>query len=179
MGRGVVPASVLRRWNTPWILREQGRDDRLPYLNPGPVSGAADPDRAERRSNPHGGTSYAKTKAGASVRAPFDTMEPSPGYIKGYPPGVRENGASIPRRPLARHGAGAPWDGERAAKVLRMLNPIEHARDPEAAWRYRRGALCRGRRRLPIPGRIGQGGWSWYTGSSAGCTGPGWKRSWA
>ncbi|HYW83876.1 MAG TPA: glycosyl transferase, partial [Spirochaetia bacterium] len=67
---------------------------------------------------------------------PFDKMEPSPGYIKGYPPGVRENGGQYTHAALwfamalARRG-----DGERAARILRLLNPIEHTGSPEAAER--------------------------------------------
>jgi cyclic beta-1,2-glucan synthetase len=99
---------------------------------------------------------------------PIDKMEPSPGYIKGYPPGVRENGGQYTHAALwlamalARQG-----DGERAAKMLRMLNPIEHARDSEAVWRYGIEPYVIAADVYRLPGRIGQGGWSWYTGSAA------------
>ena len=94
--------------------------------------------------------------------------EPSPGYIKGYPPGVRENGGQYTHAALwlamamARSG-----DGTRAAKMLRMLNPIEHARDPESVWRYGVEPYVVAADVYRLPGRIGQGGWSWYTGSAA------------
>jgi cyclic beta-1,2-glucan synthetase len=99
---------------------------------------------------------------------PFDRMEPSPGYIKGYPPGVRENGGQYTHAALwfamalARRG-----DGERAAKMLRLLNPIEHTGNPEAAWRYGVEPYVIAADVYRLPGRIGQGGWSWYTGSAA------------
>jgi cyclic beta-1,2-glucan synthetase len=99
---------------------------------------------------------------------PIDRMEPSPGYIKGYPPGVRENGGQYTHAALwyamalARQG-----DGERAAKILRLLNPIEHARDSEAVWRYGVEPYVIAADVYRLPGRIGQGGWSWYTGSAA------------
>ena len=99
---------------------------------------------------------------------PFDTSEPSPGYIKGYPPGVRENGGQYTHAAvwfamaLARQG-----DGDRAARVLRMLNPIERARDPETVWRYGVEPYVIVADVYRLPGRIGQGGWSWYTGSAA------------
>ncbi len=99
---------------------------------------------------------------------PFDTSEPSPGYIKGYPPGVRENGGQYTHAALwlamalARSG-----DGERAVQLLRMLNPIEHARDADAAWRYGVEPYVVAADVYRLPGRIGQGGWSWYTGSAA------------
>ena len=99
---------------------------------------------------------------------PFDQAEPSPGYIKGYPPGVRENGGQYTHAALwlamamARSG-----DGDRAAKILRILNPIEHARDPETVWRYGVEPYVIAADVYRLPGKIGHGGWSWYTGSAA------------
>jgi cyclic beta-1,2-glucan synthetase len=99
---------------------------------------------------------------------PIDKMEPSPGYIKGYPPGVRENGGQYTHAALwfamalARQG-----NGERAAKILRMLNPVEHARDSQAVWRYGVEPYVIAADVYRLPGRIGRGGWSWYTGSAA------------
>jgi cyclic beta-1,2-glucan synthetase len=99
---------------------------------------------------------------------PFDTSEPSPGYIKGYPPGVRENGGQYTHAALwlamalARRG-----DGTRAAKILHMLNPIERARGPETVWRYSIEPYVVAADVYRLPERIGYGGWSWYTGSAA------------
>ncbi|MGA2532307.1 MAG: glucoamylase family protein [Candidatus Aminicenantales bacterium] len=98
---------------------------------------------------------------------PFDRSNPSPGYIQGYPPGVRENGGQYTHAALwfamalARRG-----DGTGAAKILRMLNPIERARDPETVWRYGLEPYAVPADVYRLPGRIGQGGWSWYTGSA-------------
>lgn len=99
---------------------------------------------------------------------PFDQTEPSPGYIKGYPPGVRENGGQYTHAAmwfamaLARRG-----DGTRAVELLRMLNPIEHTREPEAVWRYGIEPYVIAGDVYNLPGRVGHGGWSWYTGSAA------------
>ena len=99
---------------------------------------------------------------------PFNTSRPSPGYIKGYPPGVRENGGQYTHAALwmamalARQG-----DGERAVKLLRLLNPIEHARDTAAVWHYGVEPYVVAADVYRLPGRIGQGGWSWYTGAAA------------
>jgi cyclic beta-1,2-glucan synthetase len=99
---------------------------------------------------------------------PFDTMVPSPGYIQGYPPGVRENGGQYTHAgvwlamAMARSG-----DGTRAAAMMRMLSPIEHARDPEAVWRYGIEPYVVAADVYRAPGRIGKGGWSWYTGAAA------------
>ncbi len=99
---------------------------------------------------------------------PFDCSEPSPGYIKGYPPGIRENGGQYTHAAIwlamamARRG-----DGTRAAGILRMLNPVEHAREPESVWRYGVEPYVVAADVYRLPERTGQGGWSWYTGSAA------------
>ncbi|MDF1501161.1 MAG: glucoamylase family protein [Anaerolineales bacterium] len=99
---------------------------------------------------------------------PFDQAESSPGYIKGYPPGVRENGGQYTHAALwlaiamARSG-----DGDRATKLLRMLNPIESACDPETVWRYGVEPYVIAADVYRLTGRTGHGGWSWYTGSAA------------
>ena len=99
---------------------------------------------------------------------PFDTREPSPGYIKGYPPGVRENGGQYTHAALWFAMALARGrDGERAAGMLRLLNPIEHAREPEAVLRYAVEPYVVAADVYRLPGRVGRGGWSWYTGSAA------------
>ena len=99
---------------------------------------------------------------------PFDKMIPSPGYIKGYPSGVRENGGQYTHAAvwlamaMARRG-----EGTRAADMMRMLNPIEHARNPDEVWRYGIEPFVAAADVYRLPGRIGRGGWSWYTGSAA------------
>jgi cyclic beta-1,2-glucan glucanotransferase len=102
------------------------------------------------------------------LEPPFEKTMPSPGYIKGYPPGVRENGGQYTHAAvwlamaMARSG-----DGTRAANMMRMLDPIERARDPESVWRYGIEPYVVAADVYHLAGRIGQGGWSWYTGSAA------------
>jgi cyclic beta-1,2-glucan synthetase len=99
---------------------------------------------------------------------PFDKSDPSPGYIKGYPPGVRENGGQYTHAALWMAMAMVrKGDGERAVQLLRMINPIEHARDAQAAWHYGIEPYVVAADVYRLPGRVGQGGWSWYTGSAA------------
>ena len=99
---------------------------------------------------------------------PFDKSEPSPGYIKGYPPGVRENGGQYTHAALWMAMAMArKGDGTRAVQLLRMLNPVEHARDADAAWLYGVEPYVVAADVYRLPDRVGQGGWSWYTGSAA------------
>src|SRR4030066_353972 len=93
------------------------------------LSGAADMDRAEKALE-SAWSHLVREDEGLVLllEPPFDQSEPSPGYIQGYPPGVRENGGQYTHAALwvamalARRG-----DGTRAAKMLRILNPIERA----------------------------------------------------
>jgi cyclic beta-1,2-glucan synthetase len=169
-------------WDGEWYLRatfdngtplgssanEEARIDSLPQ-SWACLSGAADPDRTGRALE-SAWKHLVREDEGLVLllTPPFDRSEPSPGYIKGYPPGVRENGGQYSHAALwfamalARRG-----DGTRAAKMLRMLNPIEHARDPDTVWRYGVEPYVVAADVYRLPGRIGHGGWSWYTGSAA------------
>lgn len=133
------------------------------------LSGAADPDRANRglESAWH---HLVRQDEGLVLlfTPPFDKTDPSPGYIKGYPPGVRENGGQYTHAALWMAMAMArKGDGERTVQLLRLINPIEHARDAEAVWHYGVEPYVVAADVYRLPGRIGQGGWSWYTGSAA------------
>jgi cyclic beta-1,2-glucan synthetase len=99
---------------------------------------------------------------------PFEDSKPSPGYIQGYPPGVRENGGQYTHAAVwlamayARRG-----EGDKAGELTRMLNPIEHAREPAQVWRYGVEPYVVSADVYALSGLEGQGGWSWYTGSAA------------
>lgn len=99
---------------------------------------------------------------------PFQRSERNPGYVQSYPPGVRENGgqythaAAWVAMALARQG-----NGKRAVEVLRMLNPIELTRSPSGILRYKCEPYVLAGDVYSLEGRVGQGGWTWYTGSSA------------
>ena len=98
---------------------------------------------------------------------PFDQSSPNPGYIMGYPPGVRENGGQYTHAALwvamafARMG-----DGDRAVEVLQMLNPIEHSRTPEDCAAYRTEPYAVAADVYSLQSQLGRGGWTWYTGSA-------------
>jgi cyclic beta-1,2-glucan synthetase len=99
---------------------------------------------------------------------PFDSSVPLPGYIRGYPPGVRENGGQYTHAALwLAMAMTRSGDGTRAARLLRLLNPVEKARDPEAVQRYRVEPYAVVADAYQLAGHTGQGGWSWYTGSAA------------
>jgi cyclic beta-1,2-glucan synthetase len=98
---------------------------------------------------------------------PFDQSQPHPGYIMGYPPGVRENGGQYTHAALwvamafARLG-----DGARAVEVLEMLNPIEHTRTPADCAIYRTEPYAVAADVYSLESQVGRGGWTWYTGSA-------------
>ncbi len=98
---------------------------------------------------------------------PFDRSAQSPGYIKGYPPGVRENGGQYTHAAawivmaLAKLGSG-----DEATELFHMLNPLNHTRTEPDVARYRgepyvlAGDLC------SRPEHAGRVGWTWYTGAA-------------
>ena len=100
---------------------------------------------------------------------PFDQDgRENPGYIKGYPPGVRENGG--------QYTHGATWsifawaglaDGARAGALFDLLNPIRHSDSAEAVARYRVEPYAVSADVYSVPPHVGRGGWTWYTGSAA------------
>ncbi|HEX4999015.1 MAG TPA: glucoamylase family protein [Terriglobia bacterium] len=98
---------------------------------------------------------------------PFDHSRPRPGYIMGYPPGVRENGGQYTHAALwvamafARMG-----NGPRAVEILQMLNPIEHARTRGERDVYRTEPYAVAADVYLSENHPGRGGWTWYTGSA-------------
>lgn len=98
---------------------------------------------------------------------PFDKTERDPGYIKGYPPGVRENGGQYTHAALWVASAFAEMgDGDRAGELFRLLNPIYHADTPEKVARYRVEPYVVAADVYSVPPHVGRGGWTWYTGSA-------------
>jgi cyclic beta-1,2-glucan synthetase len=99
---------------------------------------------------------------------PFDKTTADVGYVKAYPPGVRENGgqythaATWVAMAFARQG-----DGDKAVRLLRMLNPIEHTRDEKDCDRYKVEPYVMPGDVYSLAGHVGRGGWTWYTGAAA------------
>jgi cyclic beta-1,2-glucan synthetase len=98
---------------------------------------------------------------------PFDHMAHDPGYIKGYLPGVRENGGQYTHAALwtvialARLGLG-----DEAMELFHMINPVNHMRTPEDVERYRAEPYVVAADVYAHPMHLGRGGWTWYTGSA-------------
>ncbi len=98
----------------------------------------------------------------------FDKTPRDPGYIKGYLPGVRENGGQY------THGAiwtawafAAQGNGERAHELYSLLNPICHSQDEAATERYKVEPYVTAADVYSVDPHVGRGGWTWYTGSAA------------
>jgi cellobiose phosphorylase len=99
---------------------------------------------------------------------PLDKTKRDPGYVKGYLPGIRENGGQYTHAALWVVWAFAKLgQGERAAALFRMLNPIYHTDTPAKVSRYRVEPYVVAADVYSVPPHTGQGGWTWYTGSAA------------
>ena len=98
---------------------------------------------------------------------PFDKSDLDPGYIKGYVPGVRENGGQYTHAAIWTAMAfAALGDGSRAWELLAMINPINHGRTPEEIAIYKGEPYVVAADVYAVPPNIGRGGWTWYTGSA-------------
>jgi cyclic beta-1,2-glucan synthetase len=98
---------------------------------------------------------------------PFDKTPRDPGYIKGYPPGIRENGGQYTHAALWAVWAFAELgQGDRAEALFRLLNPIYHSETMKQATRYAVEPYVVAADVYSAPSLTGRGGWTWYTGSS-------------
>jgi cyclic beta-1,2-glucan synthetase len=99
---------------------------------------------------------------------PFDKTLHDPGYIKGYLPGVRENGAQYTHAALWSVLATAlRGDGERAFALFQMLNPLTHALTAQDVATYKVEPYVVAADVYTAEGHLGRGGWTWYTGSAS------------
>ncbi|HYS68801.1 MAG TPA: glycosyl hydrolase family 65 protein, partial [Gemmatimonadaceae bacterium] len=99
---------------------------------------------------------------------PFDKTTHDPGYIQGYLPGVRENGAQYTHAALwAVLATAMQGDGNRAFELFQMLNPITHANDAKAVEVYKVEPYVVAADVYTAKGHLGRGGWTWYTGSAS------------
>ena len=132
------------------------------------LSGAADPDRAtlaiaslDRELIRH------RDGLALLFTPPFDKTALDPGYIKGYPPGVRENGGQYTHAATWSVMAfAALGDGDRAAGLFSLLNPINHARRRADVLRYKVEPYVVAADVYSAGPHVGRGGWTWYTGSA-------------
>ena len=132
------------------------------------ISSAADPDRARQAMD---AVHQRLVRDGDQLillfDPPFDRGVLEPGYIKGYVPGIRENGG--------QYTHAATWvvlatallgQSERAVELFALLNPIRHAASPEGVARYKVEPYVVAADVYGAPPHTGRGGWTWYTGSA-------------
>jgi cyclic beta-1,2-glucan synthetase len=132
------------------------------------LSGAADPVRASRAMAAV--EQYLVRRGDGLVllfTPPFDHSDVDPGYVKGYLPGIRENGGQY------THGAvwsvsayAALGEGDKAGELFSILNPINHASTRAGVHRYKVEPYVMAGDVYAEPPHVGRGGWTWYTGSA-------------
>ena len=133
------------------------------------ISGAGDPARQERAMQSlreH----LVRPEAGLIVllTPPFDRTIQDPGYIKGYLPGVRENGAQYTHAALwAVLATALQGDGDGAFDLFQMINPLTHGATPEGVATYKVEPYVVAADVYTAEGQLGRGGWTWYTGSAS------------
>lgn len=99
---------------------------------------------------------------------PFDTSSLNPGYIRGYAPGVRENGGQYTHAAIWAAMAFAKLsDNRRAWELFNIINPMNHARTAEQAAVYKVEPYVMAADVYAVMPHIGRGGWTWYTGSAS------------
>ena len=98
---------------------------------------------------------------------PFDKSDLNPGYIKGYVPGVRENGGQYTHAAIwAAMAFSKLGDSKNSLEILTMINPINHTKTPVDVDRYKVEPYVIAADVYALSPHIGRGGWTWYTGSA-------------
>jgi cyclic beta-1,2-glucan synthetase len=168
-------------WDGEWYRRAYF-DDGTPLgsaLNPecridsiaqtwGVISGAADPGRGARAMaavNQH----LVNRREGLILllTPPFDHLPRDPGYIKGYVPGIRENGGQYTHAAVWTVLAFvALGDGDKAGELFQMLNPVHRVTSRAKVHRYKVEPYVVAGDVYGAPPHVGRGGWTWYSGSA-------------
>ena len=132
------------------------------------LSGAADPQRARRAmASVDQHLVHPKDDVILLLTPPFDHTVLEPGYIKGYVPGVRENGGQYTHAAIWTAIAFATiGDGDKTAELLAMLNPITHTATPLDVQRYHVEPYVVAADVYSEAPHVGRGGWTWYTGAA-------------
>ena len=133
------------------------------------ISGKGDPERVKRALDSI--DDYLVMRDAGLIKLltpPFDEGDLEPGYIKGYVPGVRENGG--------QYTHAAAWviiafaimgDGDKAAELFGLINPINHTRTDREYSIYKAEPYVMAADVYSVPPHTGRGGWTWYTGTAS------------
>jgi cellobiose phosphorylase len=132
------------------------------------ISGGGDPERARQAMTAVDERLVRRdTQLIQLLDPPFDESDLEPGYIKGYVPGVRENGGQYTHAAIWATAAFAVLgDRDRAWELFAMLNPINHGSNPEEIERYKVEPYVMCADIYAAPPHTGRGGWTWYTGAA-------------
>jgi cyclic beta-1,2-glucan synthetase len=132
------------------------------------LSGAAPPERAARAMAALDRQLIRRDdKLALLFTPPFDKPARDPGYIKGYPPGVRENGGQYTHAATwSAMAFAALGDGDKAGEIFSLLNPITHSRSRADVFRYKVEPYVVCADIYSTAPHVGRGGWTWYTGSA-------------
>jgi cyclic beta-1,2-glucan synthetase len=133
------------------------------------ISGAADPERASlAMASLNKYLINDEEQILMLLTPPFDKTTHDPGYIQGYLPGVRENGAQYTHAALwAVLATALQGNGDRAFELFQMINPINHSNSPDAVNTYKVEPYVVAADVYTAKGHLGRGGWTWYTGSAS------------
>ncbi|WP_207790389.1 GH36-type glycosyl hydrolase domain-containing protein [Sandaracinobacter neustonicus] len=157
-----------------WLGTAQGEECRIDSIAQtwSLLSGAADPARAAQamrsvdRHLVDRAAGIVKLFTPPFSKGPEDAGH-DPGYIRSYPPGLRENGGQYSHAAMWTIMAAArAGDGAKAAELFRILNPVNHALTPEQASHYRVEPYVVAADVYSVPPHDGRGGWTWYTGAA-------------
>jgi cyclic beta-1,2-glucan synthetase len=131
------------------------------------ISGAAEPRRAARAmAAVERELIHPQDQLALLFTPAFDKTLLDPGYIKGYPPGIRENGGQYTHAALWSVMAfAALGEGDKAAGLFSLINPINHARTRADVHRYKVEPYVIAADVYAAVPHVGRGGWTWYTGS--------------
>ena len=135
----------------------------------GVISGAADAERKVRSMAAVDAQLVSRSEGLVHLfTPPFNRTAHDPGYIKAYPPGLRENGGQYTHAAIWSVLAFALMgDGDRAGELFSLINPINHASNRAGIYRYKVEPYVACADVYSAPSHIGRGGWTWYTGSAA------------
>jgi cellobiose phosphorylase len=132
------------------------------------ISGAADPTRS-RQAMESVDRRLIRRDAGLIqlFDPPFDKSALNPGYIKGYIPGVRENGGQYTHAAIwTAMGFAFMGENERAWELFALLNPVHHGATPQQIATYKVEPYVVAADVYAVAPHVGRGGWTWYTGSA-------------
>lgn len=153
-----------------WIGTEGNKECRIDSIAQSwsVISGLGDTEKQEKAMRSFDTELVDRELGIAKILTPgFDRSDPSPGYIQGYPPGIRENGG--------QYTHGVVWgilawaklgQGEKAFELFNLMNPVNHAKTPEDVLKYRGEPYVMAADVYSSEPHLAQAGWTWYTGAS-------------